>query len=160
MSKNKVMVVLLVLLSIGIISLYTTYAYEENSSFVNSGISKSDYNLIYSIKNSSSKEISINPYEEKYVDVNLVNIYSSNIKYGMYYYVLEPDKLPDNVDVSLSEYSEDKVEDIIKPNNEKNVSIKISNNSDYSVKLIVGALVGFEKGDINDLITDGEILIK
>ena len=31
MSKNKIMIVLLIMLSIGIISLYTTYAYEEEN---------------------------------------------------------------------------------------------------------------------------------
>ena len=37
---------------------------------------------------------------------------------------------------------------------------KIENNSDYVINLIIGALIGFENGEIEDLITDGEVLIK
>ena len=39
-------------------------------------------------------------------------------------------------------------------------SIRINNNSEYSINLIIGALIGFENGEIKDLITDGEKLIK
>lgn len=160
MSRNKIMVILLVMLSIGVISLYTTYAYDEDNSFVNSGISDSDYNLIYSIKDNSSKEINVSPGVEKYVDINLTNTYSSTIRYGMYYYMVEPSKLPDNVIVSLAEYSDDKLEDVIKAGDTRNISLKITNNSEYSIKLMVGALIGFENGKIEDLVTNGEILIK
>ncbi len=161
MSKNKIMVVLLFMLSIGVISLYSTYAYEEDNDVNRDNVnSVSDFNLIYSLKNDSNKEISVNPGEEKYVDISLTNTYGSSIRYGMYYYMLEPGSLPDNVSISLSEYSEDKLEDIIKPSNSKSISLKISNGSEYSVRLMVGALIGFENGDIEDLVTNGEILIK
>ena len=60
MSKNKIMIVLLLMLSIGIVSLYTTYAYEENNNNINE-ISTSDSNLIYSLKDSSNREITIMP---------------------------------------------------------------------------------------------------
>lgn len=160
MSRNKIMVILLVMLSIGVISLYTTYAYDEDNGFVNNGISNSDYNLIYSIKNNSNKEISISPGEEKYIDISLTNTYDSTIRYGMYYYMIEPSKLPDNVLISLSEYSEDKLENTIKAGDTRSVSLKFVNNSEYSIKLMVGALIGFENGKIEDLVTNGEILIK
>ena len=44
MSKNKVLIVLLMMLSIGIVSLYTTYAYEENN-HTNIEESTSEHNL-------------------------------------------------------------------------------------------------------------------
>lgn len=160
MSRNKIMVVLLIMLSIGVISLYSTYAYEDNGNNILGDSSDSDYNLIYSIKDNSSKEINVSPGVEKYVDINLTNTYSSTIRYGMYYYMVEPSKLPDNVIVSLAEYSDDKLEDVIKAGDTRNISLKITNNSEYSIKLMVGALIGFENGKIEDLVTNGEILIK
>ena len=54
MSKNKIMIVLLMMLSIGIVSLYTTYAYEENKVSPDN-IPINSYNIIMSIKNSTSK---------------------------------------------------------------------------------------------------------
>lgn len=159
MSKNKIIIFLLIMLSIGVISLYTTYGFEENN-IINYEESNSDYNIISSIKESTNKEISISALEEKFVDINLKNTYDATIKYGMYYYLISPDKLPDNVIVTLSEDSEDILENTIKSNETRNVSIKITNNSEYSIHLIIGALIGFEHGEIEDLITDGEVLIK
>ena len=159
MSKNKIIIFLLIMLSIGVISLYTTYAFEENN-IINYVESTSDYNIISSIKESTNKEISVNALEEKFIDVSLKNTYESTIKYGMYYYLISPDKLPDNVIITLSEDSEDILENTIKPDETRNISIKITNNSEYSINLIIGALIGFEHGEIEDLITDGEVLIK
>ena len=158
MSKNKVIIVLLMLLSIGIVSLYTTFAYQDND-FMND-LSDADYNFIYSLKDSSNKEISVNANEEKFVDIYLKNTYESTIKYGMYYYVISPNKLPDNVSITLAEESRDLLEDIIKPQQDRIVSIKIVNNSEYTINVIIGALIGFENGNIEDLVSDGEVLIK
>lgn len=158
MSKNKVIIVLLMLLSIGIVSLYTTFAYQDND-FMNEQ-SDADYNFIYSLKDSSNKEISVNANEEKFVDIYLKNTYESTIKYGMYYYVISPNKLPDNVSITLVEESRDLLEDIIKPQQDRIVSIKIVNNSEYTINVIIGALIGFENGNIEDLVSDGEVLIK
>lgn len=159
MSKNKIIIILLMLLSVSVVSLYTTYGLEENT-IILPGESSSDYNIISSIKESTNKQISIDPMEEKFVDVSLKNTYSSTIKYGMYYYMLSSDKLPDNVTITLSEDSEDLLENTIKPDEERNVSIRITNNSEYSISLIIGALIGFEYGEIEELVTDGEVLIK
>lgn len=158
MSKSKIMVLLLIMLSIGIISLYTTFAYQEENTIEE--ISTSDYNLIYSLKNNTNKEITLGPHEEKFIDINLKNTYDSTIRYGMYYYLISPNKLPDNILITLAEESKDPLEDIIKPQETKTISIKITNNSEYTINLIIGSLIGFENGNIKDLITDGEILIK
>lgn len=158
MSKNKIIIVLLILLSIGVISLYTTYGLEENTATYEP--SDSDRTLMYSLKESSNKEIVIDANEEKFIDISLKNTYSSTIRYGMYYYMINPTKLPDNVTISLSEDSEDLLENTIKPNQTRNISIKITNNSEYVINLIIGALIGFEHGEIEELVTDGEVLIK
>lgn len=158
MSKNKVIIVLLIMLSIGIVSLYTTFAYQENDIIKEQ--SNADYNFIYSLKDNTNKEITVAANEEKFVDIYLKNTYESTIKYGMYYYMINPNKLPDNVSISLAEESRDSLENIIKPQKDRIVSIKIINNSEYTVNMIIGALIGFENGNIEDLVSDGEILIK
>lgn len=158
MTKNKIIVILLIMLSIGIISLYTTFGYEGEN--IISENSTSDYNLMYSLKDSTNKEITVNAKEEKFVDISLKNIYDATIKYGMYYYMINPNKLPDNVEITLAEGSQDILENIIKPGNTRSISIRITNNSEYTISLVVGALIGFENGDIEELITDGEVLIK
>lgn len=160
MSKNKIIIVLLILLSIGVISLYTTYGLEENLTTQEPSNPNSNTTLMYSLKEGSNKEIIVDGNEEKFIDISLKNTYSSTIRYGMYYYMISPTKLPDNVTIALSEDSEDLLENTIKPNQTRNISIKITNNSEYVVNLIVGALIGFEHGEIEDLVTDGEVLIK
>ena len=161
MSKNTIIIVLLIMLSISIVSLYTTYAYEENNEEVKENEpSNSDYNLIYSLTESTNKEIIVGAKEEKFIDISLKNTYDATIKYGMYYFPINPTKLPDNVIITLSEGSEYPLEDIIKPSETKSVSIRITNNSEYTIDVMVGALIGFEYGEIEDLLTEGEVLIK
>ena len=152
MSKNKIIIVLLIMLSVAVISLYTTYAFEENNNAVISP-SDSDYNLIYSLKESSNKEIT-------FININLTNTYKSTIKYGMYYYMISPTSLPDNVTITLADDSIDLLENIIKPEQTRSVSIRITNNSEYAINMIIGALIGYENGEIAELVTDGEVLIK
>lgn len=160
MSKNKIIIVLLIMLSVSVISLYTTYAYEENNNTITETPSSSEHNLIYSLTERSNKEIVVGAKEEKFIDIVLQNTYDATVKYGMYYYLINPTNLPDNVTITLADDSLDLLEDIIKPKETKTVSIRITNDSEYSVDLIVGALIGFENGEIQDLVTDGEFLIK
>jgi len=160
MSKNKIIIVLLIMLSVSVISLYTTYAYEDNNNTITEEPSNSDYNLIYSLTESSNKEIIISAKEEKFIDISLQNTYDATIKYGMYYYLINPTSLPENVTITLAEGSVDPLEDIIKAQETKTISIRITNDSEYTIDLVIGALIGFEKGEIEDLVTDGEVLIK
>lgn len=159
MSKKSILIVLfLLLLSVGGFTLYSTFAYNEETMKLDD--SNSDYNLIYSLRENSNKNISVSSKEEKYIDIELNNIYPSNVMYGMYYYLVSPNKMPLGVEVKLSEESDNPVLDIIKSGETKVVSIKIKNDSDDNINLIVGALIGFENGDINDLVKNGEVLIK
>lgn len=160
MSKNKIFIVLLIMLSVSVISLYTTYAYEENNEVITDHPSSSNYNLIYSLTESTNKEIIVEAKEEKFIDISLKNTYDATIKYGMYYYLINPTSLPDNVTITLADGSVDLLEDTIKPDETKTISIKITNDSEYTIDLIIGALIGFEYGDIEDLVTKGEVLIK
>lgn len=159
MSKKSIFIILFIMLmSVVIISLYSTFAIDEESAKLDE--SNADYNLIYPIKEASKNRLSILANETKYVDITLKNDYSANIKYGMYYHLLSPNKLPENVTIGLASESTSPLEDIIKSNETKIVTIKIINNSENNLDLIVGALVGFENGNINELIKDNEVIIR
>ena len=158
MSKKSIVIILLLMLSIGIVSLYTTFAYDEYNTKLDE--STANYNLIYSIKEKSNQQIIVGSQEEKYIDVTLKNIYDAPVKYGMYYYLISPQNMPDNVTITLAEESKDPLEDVINPEETRIISLKITNNSDYSVELLIGSLVGFENGEIEELIEKGEVLIK
>ena len=88
MKKKTILVVLLTILAIGIVSLYTTFAYDENNNKLED--SDANYNLIYSIKEKSNREVVVGSNEEKYIDITLSNPYNSSVKYGMYYYLVSP----------------------------------------------------------------------
>ena len=130
--KNKMIIISFALVVVIIVvSLYTTFAYNDN----NNGLTKSnaDINLEYSTKDDNSQEVIINHGEEKYIDISLKNTYTSKVKYGIYYKMISPNKTPSGL---------------------------ISNDSKYDVKLEIGSLIGFEKGDISNLVSDNQVLIK
>ena len=159
MSKKSILIILfLILLSVGGITLYNTFAYDAEANKLED--SNADYNIIYSLKENSDKYITIPANEEKYVDIELNNTYTGTIKYGMYYLPIEPKKIGTDFSISLSEDSINPVEDIIKPGETKTIEIKINNQTEDNIDIIIGALIGFENGEISDLIKNGEVLIK
>ncbi len=159
MTKKSIYIILFIMLfTISILSIYTTFAYDEETEKIDE--STANYNLIYSLKEASNKQISVASKETKCVDIILNNTYNSTVKYGMYYRLLKPNKMPDNINVSLSEDSIDLLQNTIKSGENRKVSIKIENNSEYNIELIIGALVGFENGNIEELLKDNEIIIK
>ena len=78
----------------------------------------------------------------------------------MYYKLINPNKMPNDVIVTLGEDSQAQLESTISANETKVVTIKVINNSEYGVELSIGALVGFENGNIEELISNNETLIK
>ena len=159
MSRKSIFIVLVTLLFVTIVvSLYSTFAYDEEGSKLHDSFA--DNNLIYTIKDLSNKSVSIAPNTVKYVDIVLENTYQGTIRYGMYYKLLNPNKMPDNVYITKAEESVNKLFDTIGVADNKTISIKIVNNSEYNLDIVVGALVGFENGNIEELIKEGEVLIK
>ena len=110
--KSIITILLITILSISLISLYTTFAYNEEAAKLSE--SNADYDLIYLLKEKNNKTVSVNAKEEKYIDIKFTNTYSATVKYGMYYSLVKPNKLPENVIITLSEDSQDKLEDTIK----------------------------------------------
>ena len=159
MSKKSIIIILsIMIIALGGISLYSTFAY--NGEVASLGDSQADFDLIYSIKKLSNNEIFILEKETKYIDITLENTYNSSVKYAMYYSFIKQPKNLNDVTIALADSSVDKLQGIIKSGEKKVVSVRITNNSTDSVDLIVGSIVGFENGKIEDLINDGEYLIK
>jgi len=158
MKKKIIITILLLLLGIGLLTVYTTFAFDEEKDRLND--SEADYNLIYSLKEGSNKQIYLTQNEEKYIDITLTNTYNGTVKYGIYYYVINPNKLPDGVTIALADESIDALQDIVGADQSKSITLKITNNSEYNVELLVGSIVGFEKGNLEDLLKDGEVLVR
>ena len=158
MSKKMMSAIIVAMLIIGIVSLYSTFAYDEETAALDE--STADYDLVYSLKEKSSQTLIVNSKEEKYIDITLKNTYDATVRYGMYYYLISPSEMPEGVIVTLSDESIDLLENTIKSGQTRTISIKVTNNSDYNIELLVGALVGFEHGKIEDLVKDDEVLIK
>lgn len=157
-NKRTIFLGVLFLMFIILISLYKTYSFNELDLVLEE--STADYNIKHVINTDDIKEISVSSKEEKKVDIILKNIYTSSVEYAIYYQVLNMDKLPNDVTITLDDDSKDLLNNKILPNNECIISIKIVNNSDDTIKLNIGSLIGFENGDINELVKDNINLIK
>ncbi|MBQ9853580.1 MAG: hypothetical protein IJO57_00920 [Bacilli bacterium] len=155
LSKKSVIAVLMMILSFGIISIYSTYAFDEEDITLDE--SNSDYNVMFVL---GERDATLVPGETKFIDVSLTNNNSGDVRYGMYYYAINPNRLPSEVNISLADDSDDPLEDIIKINESKSVSIRIENNSEYNINLRIGAFGGFVKDDIEYFETDNYVLIK
>ena len=157
MKKQIVLIItILAIFALIIISIYSTFAYNEEASKL--GDSDADYNLIYSLSESNTNETNIASGQEKYLDLEIINTYKSNVKFGIYYELVNPKTIPEGFEIRLIG-SKSSV-DTLKPNEKRTVTVKINNNTDYNVSLIIGSLVGFENGDITELEKDNKILIK
>ena len=159
MNKKTVVVFAFILMvSFGIISLYTTFAYNEETMGLEE--STANNNITFTLNNLRKQEVVIGKNEEKLVDIVIKNTYDSVTRYGLCYKLISPENIPANLIITKAEESANPLESTINPGETKIITIKITNNSEYNVDLLVGALVGFENGNINDLLSGEEILIK
>lgn len=159
MQKKSIFIVLIVLVfAFSILSLYSSFAYNEEENDL--GDSDANYNLIYSLKDENSKKVSVASNDYIYIDIDFTNNYNYAVRYGTYYYLIDPTTLPTGVEISAADGADTLLEDTIQPGEERTISLKIVNNSEYNVDLFVGTLVGFENGKIEDLVTEGIHLIK
>ena len=158
MSKRTIFIIVIMSLLTISVSLYATYAIDEETAKLEDSTAK--YNLVYSLKEKNNREVSIASKEEKYVDISFKNDYASTVKYGVYYYLINPNKLPENVTITVSPESKNPSESTINSGETKTITIKITNNSDNNIDIVLGTLIGFENGNIRDLVKNGEVLIK
>lgn len=155
--KKRLIIIAIIIISIGLVSLYATFALNDNH---NLDDSDSDINLSYVLNNESDMSVSVGKYDEKYVDMILKNNYKEKVKYGVYYKVNDMDTLPLGVNIIIDNNSVNSNEEIIKPNEEKIVTVIIKNDSDNDISISLGSVIGFVQGDINALLDNDMILIK
>lgn len=158
MKKGLILIGIIIIITVGMLSLYRTFSLsDENEN--NVVLSDSDMLLNYALKYDTNN-INIGINEEKYVDIKLKNTYSSSVKYGIYYVMNEPKQLVDGLMVTIDDDTKNTNEEILEPNEEKIVTVKIINKSEYNISLSLGNVIGFRQGDINTLLNDNMILIK
>ena len=159
MNKKSILTIsAIVLTAIAIISLYSTFAFNEQEATLDK--SNANYNLVYSLHESDSKEVSVSSGDEVYIDLKVTNTYNSNVKYGAYYAMIKPNNSPKEFEVTMANASKNLYEEVIKPNESKVISVKLTNNSNTTVTVNLGVIVGFENGNIAELINKNQILIK
>ncbi len=158
MKKRLILIGIILIITVGLLSLYRTFSLSEDEKN-NVMPSFNDYLLTYSLKEDTNNII-IGSKEEKYVDINLKNIYSSSVRYGVYYVMNEPKEVVDGLIVNIDINTKNNNEEILAPNEEKKVTVRIVNYSEYNVSISLGSVVGFELGDVTTLLKDGMILIK
>lgn len=155
MKKKIIIIGSLIIIVIGLVSLYNTFAIDKDNS--NDNDNKDGINLTLK---ESDMNVTINSGEEKYIDMYLQNTYDEGVKYGIYYQMNEPKSIPSGLEILIDDKSDNNNLGLLKPLEEKIVTIKMVNNSSYNVSLTLGSVVGFVQGDINSLLEKNMILIK
>ncbi len=158
MKKRLIIIISIIIIFIGVLSIYRTFAVNSNNNLKNE--TESDINLSYTLKNNDNMNVVVNAKEEKYVDMTLTNGYSEKVKYGIYYQMLDPKEVPNGLNVLIDNNSKNINEEIISPKEEKIVTVIIKNNTDNNITISLGSIIGFAQGDINALLEDNMILIK
>lgn len=157
MQRKTIFIILIVaVLTFSILSLYTSFAYNEENNDL--GESNANYNLVYSLKEENGKQLTVQSKSDIYVDLEITNIYDYAVKYGAYYYLVNPKTVANGL--TVSRIDDGAAQDIIEAHESKTISLRIANETDYSIDLIVGTLVGFENGNVEDLVTNGLVLVK
>jgi hypothetical protein len=158
MKKRLIIIISIIIIFIGVLSIYRTFAVNSNNNLKNE--TESDINLSYTLKNNDNMNVVVNAKEEKYVDMTLTKGYSEKVKYGIYYQMLDPKEVPNGLNVLIDNNSKNINEEIISPKEEKIVTVIIKNNTDNNITISLGSIIGFAQGDINALLEDNMILIK
>lgn len=159
MRKRTVFIILIICaFTASIVSIYSSFAYDEAAHDL--GESDANYNLVYSLRDENKKQITVASKSDIYVDLEVINSYDYTVKYGTYYYLVKPNNMPSGITVKVTEDSSSKAIETIESHKKKIISLKITNDSEDSVDLVVGTIVGFENGNIEELVSDGLILVK
>ena len=124
MSKKSITLIIFILfVSFGIISLYTTFAFNEEDTKMDE--SQANYNLIYPLNDLRKQEVVIPSGEEKNVDIAITNTYNTTLRYGLCYKLVSPDTKPDELVVSTASESDNPSESTIKTGENKIITIKV-----------------------------------
>ena len=154
MKKNYLLGI--VVMGLIVLSLYSTYAMftesVETDEIIN--LSASTINLNSEIV--EYEQITINGNEAKSIMVNISNSTESNLYYGVWYEIVNPASINDNIEIAKLTSSTDSTQGTINTGVEKNVKIVIKNTGSSSITVNIG--VGYSKTSSLDLPTNRYVI--
>ena len=154
MKKNYLLGI--VVMGLIVLSLYSTYAMFtetiETDEIIN--LSASTINLNSEIV--EYEQITINGNEAKSIMVNISNSTESNLYYGIWYEMVNPASINDNIEIAKLTSSTDSTQGTINTGVEKNVKIVIKNTGSSSITVNIG--VGYSKTSSLDLPTNRYVI--
>ena len=134
MKKNRIMLLMLLIIMVVVASLYTTFALIDNGNNDN----QADYNFI--LDSTKSQEIKISSKETKTIDINVNNPYEKPLNYAIAY------STEAELNIGISDTSQNKAEDTIEGKTNKIVSIIINNDTDNTVTVNLSVITGYING--------------
>ena len=154
MKKNYLLGI--VVMGLIVLSLYSTYAMftesVETDEIIN--LSASTINLNSEIV--EYEQITINGNEAKSIMVNISNSTESNLYYGVWYEMVNPASINDNIEIAKLTSSIDSTQGQINTGTKKNVKIVIKNTGSSSITVNIG--VGYSKTSSLDLPTNRYVI--
>lgn len=140
----------IIVLLVIITGLYTTYAIDSGTLEEPTG----DYDVYstFNLANSTTKNVSVASGKTKVFDIGITNPYDDVVQYGVAYTLVNPTKLPNEVQILESWSSKNATVGTIEGNTNLSVSIMVINNSLSDVNLSFSIVNGYKNG--GELLTD------
>jgi hypothetical protein len=155
--KKDVLLIFLIGLSLSIMTLYQTYAYDINTNVATTTRPSPDLKYTFNLENNTNNPytITINPGETKLLDLTLNNTNSYNLKYALY----TEDEIKENTILAVLNTSEYSNSGVIPANSEATISLIAINKTNSPLTYDISYLSGYENGgdltiDEGTLITD------
>ena len=144
MNKNKIIILTIIIILIGIASILTTYALDIT---MTKGTSTNyDMSLTFDISGNVNKELSVEAGKTKTFDIVVNNPYTDTITYGLAYKMLNPTTKPDNLTIAVTNISENPYQGTIDANSKKVISLIIVNNSTSNIQVGLTVVNGYKNG--------------
>ena len=147
MKRNYLLII--VVMGLIVLSLYSTYAMFTETIETDEIINMSASVLPLESKIVEYEQITINGNEAKSIMVNISNSTESNLYYGVWYEMVNPTSMNNNIEIAQLTSSTDSTQGQINTGVEKNVKIVIKNTGSSSITVNIG--VGYSLTSSLDL---------
>jgi len=148
MTKNKIMILIAIFVSIIIVSLYGTFAMITNQT-----ISPEDVDFAFIIGKTTHQKIIISSNTTKTFDITLENPYEGALNYGLTYSVENNYE----INIGVLNTSENLAQDTILEKETKIISLMINNPTENDVTINLSLVIGYLNG--GELIIDNNQLL-
>ena len=154
MKKNYLLGI--VVMGLIVLSLYSTYAMFTETIETDEIINLSAATINLSSEIVEYEQITINGNEAKSIMVNISNSTESNLYYGVWYEMVNPASINDNIEIAKLTSSIDSTQGQINTGTKKNVKIVIKNTGSSSITVNIG--VGYSLTSSLDLPTNRYVI--